>query len=134
MSLTTVYQAVFPVISAGYSTTPIVWPNIVPSNAVQTGSHVEVHVMPSGTADIGVTSTGFERGILQFSIKVKNGVSPLAAAGIADQIGALFPRGTELVAQSGQRVRFDFSPELAAPIIGDVWYNLPLTLRYNVAI
>lgn len=132
MSLATIYDAVFPVIAAGLSDVQIVWPNR-PPKTIPTGTHVEIHVLPAQSKTIGTTTTGFETGLIQFSVKVKKDTQPKTAALLADRIAALLPRNTQLTA-SGQTVRFDRLPDYAPPLVDEIWYNQPVTLRYNVTV
>ena len=132
MSLSTVYDAVFPVIAAGLPDVQIVWPNR-PPKTIPSSTHVEIHVLPAQSKTIGTVSTGFETGLIQFSVKVKRDTPPKTAALLADRITALLPRNTQLTA-NGQTVRFDRLPDYAPPLVDDIWYNQPVTLRYNVTV
>lgn len=130
MSLATIYDAVFPVIAAGLPDVQIVWPNR-PPKTIPSSTHVEIHVLPAQSKTIGTVSTGFETGLIQFSVKVKRDTPPKTAALLADRIAALLPRNTQLTA-NGQTVRFDRLPDYAPPLADDIWYNQPVTLRYSV--
>ena len=132
MSLATIYDAVFPVIATGLSDVQIVWPNR-PPKTIPSSTHVEINVMPSHSKTIGTVSVGFENGLIQFSVKVKKDTPPKTAALLADRIAALFPRNTQLTA-NGQTVRFDRLPDYAPPLVDEIWYNQPVTLRYNVTV
>ena len=132
MSLATIYDAVFPVIATGLSDVQIIYPNR-PPKTISTGTHVEIHVMPSHSKTIGTVSAGFEEGLIQFSVKVKRDTPPKTAALLADRIAALLPRNTQLTA-GGQTVRFNELPGYAPPLADDIWYNLPVTLRYSVTV
>ena len=132
MSLATIYDAVFPVIATGLSDVQIIYPNR-PPKTIPTGAHVEIHVMPSHSKTIGTVSVGFEKGLIQFSVKVKKDTPPKTAALLADRIANLFPRNTQLTA-NGQTVRFNELPGYAPPLADDIWYNQPVTLRYNVSV
>lgn len=132
MSLATIYDAVFPVIVAGLSDVQIIYPNR-PPKAIPTSTHVEIHVLPAQSKTIGTTTTGFEAGLIQFSVKVKKDTPPKTAALLADRIAALLPRNTQLTA-GGQIVRFNELPDYAPPLVDEIWYNQPVTLRYNVTV
>lgn len=132
MSLATIYDAVFPVIATGLSDVQIIYPNR-PPKTIPTSTHVEIHVMPSHSKTVGTVSAGFEKGLIQFSVKVKKDTPPKTAALLADRIARLFPRNTELTA-GDQTVRFNELPDYAPPLADDIWYNQPVTLRYNVAV
>lgn len=132
MSLATIYDAVFPVIAAGLSDVQIIYPNR-PPKTIPSSTHVEIHVLPAQSKTIGTVSTGFETGLIQFSVKVKRDTPPKTAALLADRIAALLPRNTQLTA-NGQTVRFDRLPDYAPPLADDIWYNQPVTLRYSVTV
>lgn len=132
MSLATVYDAVFPVIATGLSDVQIIYPNR-PPKTIPTGAHVEIHVMPSHSKTVGTVSAGFEKGLIQFSVKVKKDTPPKTAALLADRIANLFQRNTQLTA-NGQTVRFNELPDYSPPLADDIWYNQPVTLRYSVTV
>ena len=58
MSLATIYDAVFPVIATGLSDVQIIYPNR-PPKTIPTGTHVEIHVLPSHSKTVGTVSVGF---------------------------------------------------------------------------
>ena len=132
MSLATIYDAVFPVIATGLSDVQIIHPNR-PPKTIPTSTHVEIHVLPSHSKTVGTVSAGFEKGLIQFSVKVKKDTPPKTAALLADRIANLFPRNTQLTA-NGQTVRFNDLPDYAPPLADDIWYNQPVTLRYSVTV
>lgn len=134
MSLQTIIETVFPVIASTITSVPVVWPNVT-LKTQPTGSHVEVYIMPSGTDSIGINSVDFERGYLQFSIRVKQGTGTVNAADIAKTIANAFPRG--LVLQhptSGEIVRFDNKAETKPAIIDAAWYVIPVLVRYQITL
>ncbi len=134
MSLTTIIETIFPVISTALTGITVIWPNVT-IKTQPAGEHVEVYVMPTASDSVGVAAVDFERGYVQFSVRVKRGAGIVRAAAIAETIAAAFPRGLELSHPSnGQVVRFDKIAEIKPQITDGAWFVLPVLIRYTVTV
>lgn len=134
MSLTTIIETIFPVISTALAGITVIWPNVT-IKTQPTGNHVEIYVMPTSSDSLGVAAVDFERGYIQFSVRVKQGAGIVGASTIAETIATALPRGLELSHPSnGQVVRFDKIPEIKPQTVDGAWFVLPVLVRYTVTV
>jgi hypothetical protein len=104
------------------------WPNI--SAPVPTGNHARVDVLPVPTESMGVSGPEWQRGIVQFTVMVRDGTGAVGADAIAETIISKFPRGTSF-SSSGLSIRFDEKGWKSPGSASGGWYQVPVTIPYN---
>jgi hypothetical protein len=131
MSISAIHKAVFTKLAATSGLPQLVYPNI--STATPTGNHLRVFILPATTESIGLKDIDWARGIIQISVYCKDGVGAITATDIADTVIGLFPRGT-IMTNSGLSIRVDATGYAGQAITGEGWYQVPVSIPYNVLI
>lgn len=103
---------------------PVAWENqpFTPS-----GAYLRENFLPAQTERIAINSDGSQLygGIYQVSVFVEAGTGSAAAQTIAENLIDHFPPG---FSWDGGRVMQAFS---APALIGDGWYQIPVSVRYQ---
>lgn len=104
------------------------WPNI--SSPVPTGDHARVDVLPVPTESMGISGPEWQRGIVQFTVMVRDGTGAVNADAIAETIISKFPRGTKF-SSGAISVRFDEKGWKSPGSASGGWWQVPVTIPYN---
>lgn len=95
------------------------------------GVHLRVYLLPAVTSDpsLGTLHRRYQ-GLFQVNIYDPDDSGPATAAGIADEIEKLYPRGLVLP-RNGRNVQIPRTPEIAAGQITEDGYFIPVRIRYR---
>jgi hypothetical protein len=128
MSTENIFTAILDRIENAVGLPEVVMPNI---SGDPEGEHLRVAIIPATTSAVAISTTDRFSGILQVSVVVRDDTGAIRASEIADDVLALFPRNTEMV-QGGDLIRIDTTGSVAAPIQGNGWYSLPVSIIYTL--
>ena len=124
MSLAQVADAVFTRLAGLAGLPTIYYQNI--DYDTPTEEHIRATVLPANTETRGLVNQNIERGIINISIFVPQGVGIIGAAGYAATVLTGFPRNLDL----GNQIRIDVAGYVEAGIVDGGWYQLPIIIPY----
>lgn len=128
MSIENIFTAILDRIENAAGLPEVVMPN---TSGDPSGEHLRVSIIPATTSPVAISTTDRLSGIIQISVVVRDDTGAIRASDIADDVLALFPRNTEMV-QGGDLIRINTTGSVAAPLQGNGWYSIPVSIPYTL--
>lgn len=108
----------------------IYWPNLSEDETLP-DEYLKLDILSANVTSIGVRTLDKHPGILQIMVNVREGTGEITAKNYADQILSIFPRNTQILEQ-GIRINVDKTGYISAPLPGDGWYSIAVSIPYYV--